>query len=104
MEKTFVNNFFKVLKGIESEDDALDFIYDSVEDKLVGGNFEVINSLCSSEDISSTGVQNLVGLLVITSPWKDRLSGRSNVFSIAYDLICKLYPEHERDVIIKGLE
>jgi len=67
-------------------DTALDYLFDSVEEQLVKGNFKLCNKLFKDPRIDELDINLKIGFLTITFPWKDELNLR-------YPFYCKVDQE-----------
>lgn len=63
------------LQNIGSIDDTLDYIYD-LEDELLNRNFENFNSFLGDVDVTRLFDESLLGVAIITDPWKSQLNNR----------------------------
>lgn len=64
-------------------DEALDVIYDNVDNLLTEGNFSEINKILGMVDITGLSDDVILGILTSTLPARDRLENREYFFQIA---------------------
>lgn len=64
-------------------DDALDAIYDGIDDLLIAEDFRQVDSILNAIPIGECSSFFLVGVLTITRSAKEKLASRRNFFAIA---------------------
>ena len=92
---------FQKTYGIDS---TLDYIYYTFEDLLFQKDFEVCNTILSIIDLSDFEDESLLGLLSITSAWKNQLAMRNLFFSKVNLELKKRHPAKEVSELLFGLE
>jgi len=75
----FVNDV-ENLSAKDEIDDCLDYVYETFDEKLIGGNYDFCNSILQSLLIPKINASILIGFLTITLPWGGFLSSRSSFF------------------------
>lgn len=106
-EILFVDNLkYKLIEMQEKEsiNKILDYLFESLENKLLNNEFDVCNKFLETIDIYKYDINILIGILTITNPWKNRLIYRVNFFNRLTDLVYNNYPSSEAEEILSGLE
>lgn len=83
IKETFVSIILK-LQGLQKIDTALDAIYESMENFLLNGKFALVDEILVDEKIKELVPDLQLGLLVITKPFKSKLSNRVNFFNFVH--------------------
>lgn len=80
-------------------DQAIDFIYDELDDRLLDKKFDEVNRILQLmiEIELPTGV--LLSILTVTLPWKKDLSERKRII----EKVRKQYNEIESELLLLGL-
>lgn len=76
-----------VLRAVGLEEKALDIIYDNVDDLLLAGKLEEVDSLLSTFPVFCVPTDFLVGMLTITLRESERLKHRSEFFQRVKEVI-----------------
>lgn len=99
-----MRNLSAVAMQIPYDCEAMNLVYDTMDDLLCENKFAECNSILQETDISSTSIDILVALLIITAAAKSRIPYRSEFLNkVSDELINRGESEKERDVILAGL-
>ena len=74
-------NVFEKLLQFEKEgkiDSGLDYLFDTVEDLLIAGEFKKVDDMLGGELIWGLGDDFKLGFVNITRPFKNRLNNRES--------------------------
>lgn len=82
---------------------TLDYIY-ALEDELLDRNFENCNLFLGDVDIYRLSDISLLGIAVITDPWKDELSNRNKFIEKLFTVINSKYNKKESSELLYGIE
>ncbi len=85
-------------------DNTLDYIFDTFDELLIEKKFDLVNSFFEIIDINDFEINSLVGILTITSTWKDNLQLRTSFYQQVYELVNSIYLSQEANHILDGLE
>lgn len=103
----FVNEFIYNLQINQNEnviDDSLDYVFDKIDELLINGDFYLINSLLDKIDVNMFDVELLIGILTITSPWRENLTLRTAFYEKVESRVHEIYHFDESKKILNGLE
>ncbi|MCR4318523.1 MAG: hypothetical protein NUW37_19445 [Planctomycetes bacterium] len=81
---------------------ALDLIYDQVDEMMLAGRFDELDSLLNSSNLENLSTSLLLGLLTASLPGRGRLTARKNLFERASSIL-----EHRGEMkpgLLSGLE
>lgn len=92
------------LQKSDNIETTLDYIFNTIDDLAIENQFQLINNLLEIIDISDLSIDIIVGVLTITSNWKNEISSRNSFYQQAYDYINELYLAEEANQILCGLE
>lgn len=96
--KTWLYDLYALVQE-EEIDDAIDLLFDQVDDLLLAGDFEECNNLLLSIDVKMLDVNLLVALLTITYPAKDELRDRGSVVRRIAKRLRALAPERAEGLL-----
>lgn len=88
----------------ESIDNKLDFIFETLEPKLLNKEYTICDNMLLSIYVDKYDIEILVGILTITHMWKDKLKNRSILYDNIKNHLNKLYSNEETNDILSGLE
>jgi hypothetical protein len=91
------------LQDIGSIEDILDYIY-NLEDELLDRNFENFNLFLGEVDVTLLSDTSLLGIAVITDPWKDQLNNRKNFIEKLFAIINSRYNKDDAIQLLYGIE
>ncbi|MDP3445700.1 MAG: hypothetical protein Q8T08_22800, partial [Ignavibacteria bacterium] len=107
------NNYFNV-KRLEARiiefqetlhiDETLDYIFDNIDDLLMGKQFHVVDLLLELVDPRIFTDEVNVGMLMITSHYKPNLPQRLTFYYRVHDQLMKKYNQSNVSKILDGLE
>lgn len=106
-EYLFYLNFEKkliILQNSVSTTKVLDFLFETFEEKLIAGEFDLCNSFLEFFNVKEFNVSILLGLLTISYPWKKKLFYRDNLYYKIENVISKSFPMDEAKDLLWGLE
>jgi len=92
------------LQRTSNVEKTLDYIFNTFDDLLIDEQFDLVNRFLENIDINEFEVNGLVGILVITSAWKDELRLRISFYHQVYELVNSMYLSEEANQILDGLE
>jgi len=100
-------NFFNTLKNKEmsiSIDNALDYLFHYIENKLITKNFDFCEKLFKAIKLNEYSVDILIGLLTITLPWKVKLISRNEYFMALTSYLLTIYEPDTVENLLRGLK
>lgn len=103
------DNWHTFLRGLEKRvaqgrvDNALDVLYDRVDDLLLEGAFNTCNALLACVDVERSDETLLLGILTITHAARERLPRRAEFFRQVRGRILRTSP-NEAEGLLQGLE
>lgn len=80
-------------------DQAIDFIYDELDDRLLDRKFDEINEILQSMVRNEYSTDILLSILTVTLPWKKDLSERKRII----EKVRKQHNEVESELLLLGL-
>jgi len=92
------------IEAREGRPALLDFLYDSIEDPLLDGNFGLVDQWLMTLPIEQLSETFLVGVLAITLPFAAKLSQRPGFVARASEKLLADHGPSRRDALIAGLE
>ena len=92
------------MKVSSSIDERIDYIYDTLDDLLLDGEFCKCDYILNNIDITKLDAYDIAGMLTITFPWSDNLVFRKSFYDKSPGIISKTYPKSEVDDILRGLK
>ena len=87
----------------KSIEDSLDFVYDTLDDLMIKGNYSICNRILESLDVGKWPNDILIGVLTITLAWKNNLTSRTSFYTLVKEKLMKTYHEQEALKILDGL-
>ncbi|MBK8806610.1 MAG: hypothetical protein IPO21_08180 [Bacteroidales bacterium] len=85
-------------------ENTLDYIFDTFDELLIDNKFDLVNSFFEIIDVNDFEINSLVGILTITTSWKDNLLLRNAFYQEVYELINSMFLSQEANRILEGLE
>lgn len=98
------NEEFDKLKSKENIEDALDFIFDTIEDMLVAGKTKLVNDAIDNINLSEMYPSVLLALLAITYFWEEHIPNRKYVLRYTQSKIRLEYPEDRATALLDGIK
>jgi hypothetical protein len=86
-----------------SRSNALDILYDVVDDELIAGRFDHVNDWLSHLDLRASSDEVLVTILTITFPWRERIRGRHSFLSRVDQVLIERHGRRRAATILDGL-
>lgn len=83
---------------------TLDYIFDTFDDLLQRSNFDICNGFFEYVNLKDFSIHSLIGLLTITSTWKDKLPMRKSFYQQVCEIIYSNYLSEEAEQILLGLD
>lgn len=80
-------------------DDAIDVLFDAVDDACLEGRFDDVDVWCESIDVTKLGPDLLVAVLCITHAPKPYLSKRAALFARIHDRLYELVPDEAAELL-----
>lgn len=102
MKSDIFINYININSNILSIDRMLDYVFDTIDDLLLGGEFDVVDEI-----LFNIGKQNIdisVGILTITTPFQTKLQNRSLFFNMTESSLLEMYGRSRTDKILGGLK
>lgn len=103
----FINKIKSELNILQKAGDieiSLDYVFNTIDDLLIEGQFDLCNSLLDNIEIKELDINILIGILTITSEFKEKLYIRESFFQKVQDFIYDIYSFEEAEQILAGLE
>lgn len=80
-------------------DQAIDLIYDELDDRLLDRKFDEVNEILQSMVRNEYSTNVLLSILTVTLPWKKNLSERKRII----EKVRKQHNEVESELLLLGL-
>ena len=87
-----------------SIEDRLDYIYDTLDDLLLDGEFCKCDYILNNIDKSKLDIYDFAGILTITYPWKSGLVFRQGFYDSCFDFANKILPPEEVKEMLYGFD
>jgi hypothetical protein len=103
----FIGRLVSQLESLQSErkiDTALDVMYSKLEEKLLQGQFDLIDQLLQNKNVLELDENLLVGFLVITLPWSKQLNYRPLFYQHVMNRLQEKRALSEVNSIVEGLK
>ncbi len=100
---TSINSKILATQEIGNVENTLDYIFDTINDLIIKKQFDLIDSLLEIIEVENLTIDTIVGILTITSNWKNKLTTRNSFYQRAYKFVNEFLPE-ESFQIFDGLE
>ena len=97
----------EIIRNPESDihiDEWLDACFQYIDDELFDGNYNEINDLLSELNPEKYSPEQLLGILTITSAWKDNLPNREDFYNKSHKALGKRYDDNNLEQLLRGLE
>lgn len=101
IKETFVS--ILKLQSIQKIDTALDVIYESVQNFLLDGKFDLVDEMLVDGKIKELVPDLQLGLLVVTRPFKGKLSRRVDFFKVVHTNFVLSKSQERADRILNSL-
>jgi hypothetical protein len=94
----------EVLKNTEHIDDQLDYIFQTIDELLLDGKFDEVDTIIIKFiDDNDFSLDLYVGFLTITGVWLEKLKYRNLLRKYAYNKGLEKYNSRDVKNILKGL-
>ena len=105
MNKKLNELYLKILE-LQKEDrvSALTLLFDEIEDRLIDGKYDFCEEFMKNIQIEDFSVSVLVGVLIITRPFKDKLMNREDCSNRIRKYIYDNHDKEESDQIFQDID
>lgn len=86
------------------EVDAISYVFDELEDRMLVGEYTFTDEFMKNMDIEKYCVSVLIGVIVITKPFQEKLNNRVEFKKNVKEFVYKTYDKDEADAIWNGLD
>jgi len=93
-----------ILQNEGEKEKTLDYIFDIFDKLIINKNFNLCDSILEKLDTGILEVNSLIGILTITSEWKQKLKMREFFYQQVYSIVESKYSAGEVEQILTGLK
>ena len=101
-----MNKLFEEILKLEKIDrvTTLTFVFNTLEDKMLEGDYNFCDEFMEKIEIEKFSDSTLTGIIIISRPFRDKLTNLKNFILKVKELIYKNHSKEEADTIFLGLE